>query len=182
MTLVRLKIHLIGPQVTPSPRTDKDIRPSSNPKVDVYVRFKNSKENKMGMPLPRGKVRLYKRDDADGGLEFIGEDLIDHTPKDETVLVKVGQAFDVVGERTNTDFSMDSGRKTMVDAYQISVRNHKDVPVKVVVRETLFRWMTWEMVASSDPFKKIDARTVHFEVEVPPGGEKVVTYTVRYTW
>src|SRR5262245_12839295 len=93
----------------PEPRTDRDIRSQSNPKVDVYVRFKNEKANQLGMPLPRGKVRVYKADDADGTLEFVGEDLIDHTPKDETVLVKVGQAFDVVGERTQTRFDVDVG-------------------------------------------------------------------------
>jgi hypothetical protein len=166
----------------PSPRTDRDIRPGSNPKVDVYLRIRNAKENRMGMPLPKGKVRVYKRDDADGTLEFVGEDLIDHTPRDETVQVKLGQAFDVVGERTQTDFRMDASRRTMTDSYRIVLRNHKDAPVKVVVREPMFRWMTWEMVETSDPFVKVDARTVHFEVEVPAGQEKAVAYTVRYTW
>jgi hypothetical protein len=167
---------------TPSPRTDRDIRSGANPKVDVYVRLKNAKENRMGMPLPRGKVRVYKRDDADGTLEFVGEDLIDHTAKDETVQVKLGQAFDVVGERVQTDFKVDTSRQTMTDSYRIALRNHKDVAVKVIVRENLFRWTNWEMVETSDPFVKVDARTVHFEVEVPPNGEKVVTYTARYTW
>ena len=79
----------------PEPRRDKDVPTQANTKVDVYVRFKNAKENALGVPLPRGKVRVFKKDDADGSLEFVGEDLIDHTPKDETVLVKVGRAFDV---------------------------------------------------------------------------------------
>ena len=166
----------------PQPRTDRELGSQSNPKVDVYVRFKNSKDNHMGMPLPKGKVRVYKQDDADGTLEFIGEDLIDHTPKDETVLVKLGQAFDVVGERTQTDFRVDTARDWMDDSYKITLKNHKDAPVKVIVKENLFRWTNWELTQKSDPFTKIDARTIHFEVEVPANGEKVVTYTVHYTW
>ena len=166
----------------PQPRTDRELGGQSNPKVDVYVRFKNSKDNKMGMPLPKGKVRVYKQDDADGTLEFIGEDLIDHTPKDETVLVKLGQAFDVVGERTQTDFRVDTARDWMDDTYKITLKNHKDTAVKVIVKENLFRWTNWEITQKSDEFKKIDARTIHFEVEVPANGEKVVTYTAHYTW
>jgi hypothetical protein len=136
----------------------------------------------MGMPLPKGKVRVYKQDDADGTLEFIGEDLIDHTPKDETVLVKLGQSFDVVGQRTQTDFKIDTARDWMDDSYKITLKNHKDAPVHVIVKENLFRWTNWAITAQSDPFTKIDARTIHFEVDVPPNGEKTVTYTVHYSW
>jgi hypothetical protein len=166
----------------PQPMQDRNLGSQSNPKVDVYVRFVNSKDNRMGMPLPKGKVRVYKQDDADGTLEFIGEDLIDHTPRDEKVLVKLGQAFDVVGERTQTDFKIDTARDWMTDSYRISLRNHKDTAQKVIVKENLFRWTNWEIVEKSDEFQKVDARTIHFEVEVPPHAEKVVTYTVRYTW
>jgi hypothetical protein len=166
----------------PEPRTDRDIRGSSNPKVDVYVRLKNSKDNRMGMPLPKGKVRVYKEDDADGTLEFVGEDLIDHTPKDESVLVKLGQAFDVVGERTQTDFKVDTRAHWMTDSYKITLKNHKDAPVKVLVKENLFRWVNWEVVQKSDDFVKVDARTIHFEVDVPANGEKTVTYSVKYSW
>jgi hypothetical protein len=166
----------------PSPMTDRNFGSQSNPKVDVYVRFKNAKDNKMGMPLPKGKVRLYKQDDADGTLEFLGEDLIDHTPKDETVLVRTGQAFDVVGERTQTDFRVDERGHWMTDTYRITLRNHKEAPVRVIVKENLFRWTNWELLNPTDPFTKVDARTIHFEVDVPANGEKVVNYTVRYTW
>jgi hypothetical protein len=166
----------------PQPRTDRDIRPQSNPKVDVYVRMKNAKENGMGMPLPKGKVRVYKQDDADGTLEFVGEDLIDHTPRDETVLVKLGQAFDVVGERTQTDFRIDTRGRSMTESFRIQVRNHKDAAAKVVVKETLYRWTNWDLLAHTDPFQKVDSRTIHFEVEVPPHGAKTIEYTVRYTW
>jgi hypothetical protein len=165
-----------------SPQQDRNFGNQSNPKVDVYVRFQNKKENNLGIPLPKGKVRVYKRDDADGTLEFVGEDLIDHTAKDEKVLIKLGQAFDVVGERTQTDFTMDSSRKTMTESIKVQIRNHKAEPVKVVIKENLYRWTTWEITKSSGEYQKIDARTIHFEVDVPADGEKTVTYTVRYTW
>jgi hypothetical protein len=166
---------------TPSARTDRDIRTASNTKVDVYLRWKNSKENHLGMPLPRGKVRVFKKDDADGTLEFVGEDLVDHTPKDETVLVKVGQSFDVVGDRTQTTFEAPPGRNEMTEGFKITLRNHKDVDVRVSVRENLFRWLNWEILSSSDPFTKIDAHTIHFDVDVKANETKIVTYTVRYS-
>ena len=127
---------------------------------------------------PRARVRVYKTDEADGTLEFIGEDLIDHTAKGrEAAHHKLGQAFDVVGERTQTDFNVDTGRRMMSDSYKIQIRNHKDQPQKVIIKENLFRWTTWELTKSSDKYEKVDARTIHFEVEVPANGEKTVTYT-----
>ncbi len=164
------------------PMNDRNFGNQSNPKVDVYVRFKNEKANNLGMPLPKGKVRVYKQDEADGTLEFVGEDLIDHTAKDEKVLIKLGQSFDVVGERTQTDFTLDSGRKTMTESFRVQIRNHKDAEQRVVIKENLYRWSGWEIVKHSDPFEKIDARTIHFEVTVPPNGDKTVTYTARYQW
>jgi hypothetical protein len=166
----------------PQPQVDRAFGSQSNPKVDVYVRFRNAEANKLGRPLPKGKVRVYKQDDAGGTLEFVGEDLIDHTPRDETVLVKLGQSFDVVGERTQVDFRPDSARKTMTETVRVQLRNHKDQAARVVVKENLYRWTNWEVVETSDPFTKVDARTVHFELDVPARGEKTVTYTVRYTW
>jgi hypothetical protein len=161
---------------------NRDLGTKSNTKVDVYVELENSEDNRMGMPLPKGKVRAYQRDAADGTLEFVGEDLIDHTPRDETVRVKLGQAFDVVGERTQTDFQMDSGRKELFETFRIEVRNHKDEPVEVIVREVLYRWSSWELVERSDDFEKIDSRTIHFPVTVPARGKRTITYKVRYTW
>lgn len=165
-----------------SPQRDRNFGNQSNPKVDVYVQFENKESNNLGMPLPAGKVRVYKQDDADGTLEFVGEDLIDHTAKDEKVLIKLGQSFDVVGERTQTNFSVDSNRKTITESFRIQVRNHKEQPQKVIIRETLFRWATWEITKASEEYEKIDARTLHFNVMVPADGKKTVTYTVRYTW
>lgn len=172
--------------VFPNPMTDRAFGVESNTKVDMYIRFLNSKDNNLGMPLPKGKVRVYKLDeqgvDADGTLEFIGEDLIDHTPKDEKVLVKVGQAFDVVGERKQLDFNMNTAGKTIIEKIHVQLRNRKDEPAKVIIKENLYRWVTWEITEKSDAFEKIDSRTIHFEVTLPPNTEKTVTYTVKYTW
>lgn len=168
--------------IFPEPQADRNLGNQSNKKVDVYIRFQNEEDNNLGMPLPSGKVRVYKQDDADGTLEFIGEDLIDHTPRDEEVLIKIGQAFDVVGERTQTDFSADYNGHWIKESIKLNLRNHKDEPVKVIVKENLYRWVNWEIQQKSHEFEKVDARTVHFTVTVPPRGEQTITYTVRYSW
>ena len=167
---------------TPNPRTDRGLGATSNKKIDVYLRFQNNEENGLGVPLPAGKVRAYKQDDADGTLEFIGEDVIDHTPKNEKVLIKLGQAFDVVGERTQTNYSMNSDGKTLTESFKIEIRNHKEISQKVIVKENLFRWTNWEITNKSQDFEKIDARTIHFEVVVPASDSQTVSYTVRYSW
>jgi hypothetical protein len=166
----------------PEPRTDRELSGQWSPKVDTYVRFRNSKDAHMGMPLPKGKVRVYKEDAADGSLEFVGEDLVDHTPRDETVLVKLGEAFDVVGERRQTDFRVETRDRWMQETIEVRLRNHKDTPVRVLVKENLYRWSKWEVLEKSDDFRKEDARTIFFDVEVPPNGAKTVTYTVKYSW
>ena len=153
-----------------------------NKKVNVILEVKNSKDNHMGMALPKGKVRLYKRDEADAALEFIGEDQIDHTPKDETVKLHIGDAFDIVGERKRTDFRVDNAAHWMTESFEIRIRNHKDEPVEVLVKETLFRWSNWEITQSSAKWTKVDSNTIHFPVKVDKDGEQVITYTVRYTW
>lgn len=153
-----------------------------NKKVNVVIEVKNSKDNHMGMALPKGKVRLYKRDDADAALEFIGEDEIDHTPKDETVKLHIGDAFDIVGERKRTDYKGDMGRHVITESFEIRVRNHKDEPVEVLVKETLYRWNNWEITESNQKWTKYDSNTIHFPVKVDKDGEQVITYNVRYTW
>jgi len=136
----------------------------------------------MGMPLLKGKVRLYKRDPADASLEFVGEDQIDHTPKDETVKLHIGDAFDIVGERKRTDFHADNAGHVMTESFEIRVRNHKTEPVDVLVKEPLYRWNNWEITQASAKWTKYDSSTIHFPVTVAKDGEQVVTYTVRYTW
>jgi hypothetical protein len=108
--------------------------------------------------------------------------VIAHTPKDEEVLVKLGQAFDIVGERKQTDFKADYGARWITEDFEITLRNHKDQAVNVIVRENLFRWVNWEITASSDKWEKQDYRTIHIPVQVPAGGNKRITYSVKYTW
>ena len=165
-----------------SVQMDESLGSQSSGDVDVYLRFVNSQEAGLGMPLPAGRIRVNKLDGADGSLEFIGEDVIGHTPKDEKVLVKLGKAFDVVGERTQKDFRLDSSRKMIDETYEIKVRNRKDESVTVIVEEHMNRWSSWEIVKQSAESKKIDSRTVQWEVTLEPGEEKVLNYSVRYTW
>jgi hypothetical protein len=165
-----------------TPITDRNYGNQSNKNVDVYLTFKNSPENNVGMPLPAGVIRVSKLDPADNTLEFVGEDLIDHTPKNESVMIKLGSAFDVVGERRQTDFKLDTANRRMTESYEIELRNHKTEPVTVQVKENLYRWNTWQVIAKSHDYVKVDARTIRFPVEVPANGTAKVSYTVRYTW
>lgn len=170
------------PYVYPSPYTDRNLGVATNKKVDVYLEFKNDRQFGLGVPLPAGRLRVSQVDKADGSLEFIGEDQIDHTPKDEQVRVKLGSAFDVVGERRQVNFSVDTTAKWMEEEIEVKVRNHKALPVDVIVKENLYRWSNWKVLTKTHAFTKEDARTIHFPVKVPKDGEAVVRYRVRYTW
>ena len=143
--------------------------------------FKNSKSNNLGMPLPKGRLRFYRRDD-NGQLEFTGENEIDHTPTNETIRVYTGNAFDIVGERRRTNYHIDTSKDFLDESFEIKVRNHKKEPVEVRIVEKLYRWVNWELVQKSDAFRKLDSQTVEFRVQIPPDGEKVVTYTAHYSW
>jgi len=162
--------------------TDRSYGITGNKKVDTYLSFKNREENGMGVPLPSGRVRVSKLDTADGSLEFIGEDRIDHTPKNEVLQLKLGSAFDVVGERRQVDFKVDSNRNTMTEEIEVKIRNRKDEPVTVVVKENLYRWTNWKITQTNQPYEKQDSRTIHYPVTVAADSEAVVRYTVRYTW
>ena len=148
---------------------------NSKQKVSVYVKFKNAQENQLGMPLPAGILRLYKQD-SKGSLQFVGEDNIEHTPKDEEVKVKVGEAFDVVAERRQTDFKQLTTRMYET-AWEVTLRNHKEEPVRIGVIEPLYG--NWQIVEQSHPSKKLDAFTLRFDIDVPKDGEVKVTYRVR---
>lgn len=143
--------------------------------VMVVMEFENSKANNLGVPLPEGKVRVFKADE-DGSLEFIGEDRIDHTPKDEDVKVYVGDAFDIVAERERTNFDRVSDR-VIIESYKISVRNHKDEAINVVVSEHIYG--DWRIVESSHEYEKKKADLAEFMLPVEVDGETVLTYTVR---
>jgi hypothetical protein len=166
----------------PNPVTDRNLGTATNRKVDVYLGFKNAKANNVGVPLPAGRIRVNKTDPADGTLEFIGEDSIDHTPQDEKVLIRLGSAFDVVGERKQLHFTVDTSRKNMTEEIEVKVRNHKKEAVTVIVKENLYRWVNWQITAKTHDFEKQDARTVHFPVKIAAGGEATVRYTVFYSW
>jgi hypothetical protein len=151
-------------------------------KVDSYLEFRNDRASGMGMPLPAGRIRVSRLDPADSSLEFIGEDAIGHTPRDERVRVKLGSAFDVVGERRQVDFRSDSRARWMEEEIEVTLRNHKDEEVEVQVREFLFRWSNWQILSSSQGHQKEDARTILFNVRVPKDGSRTVRYRVRYSW
>jgi hypothetical protein len=147
--------------------------------VKVVLRFKNSEENNLGMPLPAGRVRVNKAD-VDGSLEFVGEDAIEHTPKDEELLLYIGDAFDVVGERENVSTTK-VGSNARREKYSIELRNHKSEAVDVRVVETQTS-ASFEILKASHDFEKLDARTIEFVVQVPADGSSTVTYEVMHTW
>lgn len=147
-------------------------------KVRVSLEFKNSKDAGLGIALPAGKVRVYK-EDVDKSLEFVGEDLIEHTPKDEKVRVYLGDAFDVVAERVLKDTKRISDR-VREDSYEIKLRNHKDMKIEVTVIEHLYG--DWEIIQKTHDFEKKDANTAEFKIPVLANGETVLGYTARLRW
>ncbi len=146
--------------------------------VKVMVIFRNDAASHLGMPLPAGIIRLYKQDSS-GGAQFIGEDNIDHTPKDEEVR-KVGEAFDVVSERKQTDFRR-LGDRVYEAAWEIKLRNHKKEDITVQVIEPIAGFSEWQILQSSFPYTKIDAAHVRFDVPVAKDGEAVLSYTYQVT-
>lgn len=147
----------------------------TNQKVGVFIEIENRKEHNLGIPLPKGTVRVYKQD-SEGSLQFVGEDSIDHTPKDEKVRVKLGDAFDVVGSRKQTDWKKIAS-DTYEAAFEISLRNHKKEDVVVKVVEPIPG--DWTMLRSSHEYKKAEAFTAEFNIPVPKDKETKLIYRVR---
>lgn len=163
-------------------RNDANYGTQSNPKVWVMREINNSAANHLGLPLPKGKVRLYRQDD-DGKLQFVGEDLIDHTARDETLRLYTGNAFDLVGERKRTNYNQDGSNHWLDESFEIKVRNRKlDEAVEIRVVEHLYRWTNWEIREPSNVFEKKDAQTIEFRIPLKVGEEKTITYTVHYSW
>ncbi|MFP4674228.1 MAG: DUF4139 domain-containing protein [Opitutales bacterium] len=162
-------------------QTNDNYGSNANPDVALYREFKNTEENGLGVPLPGGRTRFYRMDD-DGQLEFTGENTIDHTPKNEDVRVYLGNAFDLVGERTRTRFSRHRSRDEMEESFEIEIRNRSEERVEVQVVEHMYRWVNYEIIEKSREFEKRDARTIEFPVQVEPDEIKTVSYTVRYSW
>jgi hypothetical protein len=159
---------------------DQNLGRDSNKKVNVLVEVQNRADDHLGIALPKGKVRTYKKD-ADGALEFIGEDLIDHTARDERLVLYIGDAFDIVGERKQTQFTKVSDREYL-ESFEVKVRNHKKEDVTVKVLEKMYRGGEWTVLQKSQDFEKIDSRTIVFPVKVPADKEVTVTYQVDYKW
>ena len=149
--------------------------PMSNQKVGVYLELKNSKENRLGQPLPKGKVRVYKADTS-GSQQLIGEDWIDHTPRDEKIRIKMGEAFDVVGQRTQKDWKRIASNLYEVE-WEITLRNHKQEAVTVEVIEPMPG--DWEVLRASHPHEKIQAFTAQWKIPVAKDSESKLSYRIR---
>ena len=159
---------------------ERDYGAGASSRVEVFLEFDNREAAGLGIPLPAGRLRVSQLDEADDTLEFIGEDVIDHTPRDETVRINLGSAFDVVGERQQVDFQVDTRARRMEETIEIRVRNHKDEAVNVEVLE--HAGGDWELVRQSQPSEKVDAETFRFRVPVPARGAARVDYRVRVRW
>ena len=153
----------------------------SNPKVWIMREIQNSEANRLGIPLPRGGVRFYRQDD-EARLQFIGENTIDHTPKDELLRLYTGNAFDLVGERKRTSFKRDNSGHWLDESFEIKLRNHKKEAAELRVVEHLYRWTNWEIRTPSNTFLKTDAQTIEFRIPLKPDEERTVSYTVHYSW
>jgi hypothetical protein len=147
-------------------------------KVGVFLELVNSEKNNLGIPLPKGTVRVYKQD-KDGSLQFVGEDQIDHTPKDEKFKLKIGEAFDVVGERVQTDYKR-LGDNLFEVAFEVSLRNHKKEDVRVLVEEPIPG--DWEMLSNTHSYEKVSARLIRFDVPVAKDTEAKVKYRIRFRY
>lgn len=161
--------------------TDPDYGTTAEKKVGVRIEISNSETNQLGVPLPKGRMRLY-RTDVDGRREFTGENQMDHLPKNELLKLDMGSAFDLVGERKRVDFTVDTTAKKMTESFEIKLRNRKTAPVEIRVVEPLVRGANWKISTASLPFAKFDAHTIEFRAPVPADGETVLTYTASYWW
>lgn len=171
------KLFIYDPALMIGWRYYRDAEITREQKVNVKIEVVNNQKNNLGMPLPKGKVKVYKKD-TDGKLEFIGEDLIDHTPKDEKIRLYLGDAFDVVGERKRIDFQQVGN--TEEETIEVSLRNHKEEDIEVIVIEHLWRYMNWEVKYKTHDFNKKDAQTIEFKINVPKNQEVKISYTVKY--
>jgi hypothetical protein len=164
-----------------SPVTDQYYGQTGITDVQNWLELSTGEENGLGADLPAGRIRVYQ-EDVDGAALLIGENTIDHTPEGEQVQIYLGNAFDLVGERVQTNFVLLSSN-ILEETYEIRLRSRKeDQAVEIRVPESLFRWSNWEILNASDSYEKLDSNTIEFRVQVEPGQERVITYTVRYTW
>ncbi len=158
-----------------APITDRSYGAGTPPAVRSTLAFR------IDRALPAGRVRLLQNSN-DGAPEFIGEDQIGHTPKNEPIALQLGDAFDLRGERRQTDFQIDKGQHSLSESFALRISNASDAPKSVVVREHLYRWTQWNISQSSAKYEKKNSDTVEFKLDVPANGEATVTYTVQYQW
>lgn len=151
---------------------------TGNLKPQVRVEFVNLKANGLGVPLPKGRVKVYQRDSS-GSVQLLGEDNIDHTPRDERLSIVVGRSFDVVADRRRTNFVRVNDH-TVRESFEIEVRNRKETSERIVVLER--NWWDWKIIQKSQDFKKIEAHTIEFILDLKPNEAKKITYTIETTW
>ncbi|MBZ0320648.1 MAG: hypothetical protein K8L91_29820, partial [Anaerolineae bacterium] len=162
------------------PVIDQSYGQSTFSDIKTFVEFSTDEEG-LNADVPAGRVRLFKKD-TDGSALLIGEDTVDHTPKGETIQLYVGNAFDLVGERLQTDFQY-SGYLQLDESYSIKLRNRKDdQPVEIRVVEHLFRWSEWQILTSTHEYTKTSSSTIEYYITVNPGEEVQINYTVHYQW
>ncbi len=152
-----------------------------NADVNINIIIQNDKESGLGVPLPKGRIRVNQATN-DGSIEFIGEDKINHTPKDERVVLKLGKAFDIKGERKQVNFKHDKYYKEINEDYSITLKNHKDKDVTVSVLENMYRSSNWLITSRTHDYEKINANLIKFPVTVPADGETIIEYSVRYRY
>lgn len=150
--------------------------------VITYLSFKNDEASGLGIPLPAGNLRVNQQDPKTGSFEFIGEDLLNHTPKGEEVQIKIGNAYDIVGYKKQTGFTIDNQRKYMQESFEITLKNRKNTSVNVTIKEILYRSANWSITNASLPYTKINAQTLYFPVTLKKDEEIKLHYTVEYTW
>ncbi|MEO7317490.1 MAG: DUF4139 domain-containing protein, partial [Chthoniobacteraceae bacterium] len=161
-------------------RGDSSFGTESHSKVWVMSEFMNSAANKLGVPLPRGRVRFYRQEGE--RLQFIGENVIEHTPRDTLLRIYTGDAFDLRGERRRTQFKGESSDRWADETFEIKLANRKEEPVEIRVVEHLYRSVNWDIRENSNTYLKTDAQRLEFRIPLKPGEERAVTYTVHYSW
>lgn len=161
--------------------TESTYGTGSNNRVMVVNEFTNSTANHLGIPLPAGRLRLYRRDKS-GAMQFAGEASIEHTPRNEKIRFVTGDAFDITARRIQTNFHISTINRFMDESFSIEVKNQKDQLVTVHLIEHLYRAANWEITEKSAAYTKRDSSTIELPVEIKPESSTTVTYTVHYTW
>lgn len=154
----------------------------STQKISVQWELQNDEANGLGVPLPAGLVRVYRVDEEDGNPEFVGENYIDHTARNEELRLETGNAFDLIGVRKVVDFEVNEREKWIRESIEVIIKNRSADTKEVTVREHLWRWTNWSIQNATDTFDKADAGTIEFVVRLPPDEERTVSYTAQYTW